>query len=98
MNVYLRLDLAFEAPILFRHLGNIFSDDHLKSSHLFIKVVSLSKSGKLGQRPVRLKQKLEASRDREESLARIAITLSYLQCEHYLLLDITLEVPVLFSC
>ena len=63
-------------------------------------VVSLSKSGKLRQRLVGLKQKnrsKQIERDQEESLACIAITLSYLQHEHYLLLDMTLEAPVLFS-
>ena len=88
MNVYFRLDLAFEAPILFRHLGNRFSDHHLKSGNLFIKVWKI----RAKTRFVRLKQKIRSKqieRDQEESLACIAITLSYLQHEHYLLLDMT---------
>ena len=40
----------------------------------------------------------QIERDQEENLACIATTLSYLQHEHYLLLDMTLEAPVLFSC
>ena len=97
MNVYSLLDLAFEAPIWFRHLGRKFSYHHLKTSDLLIKVWKIRAKIRL----VRLKQKIRSKqieRDREESLACIAITLSYLQHEHFLLLDMTLEAPVLFSC
>ena len=80
--------MALEVPILFRHIGKI-------------DLLSSQKSGKLKQRMGRLKQTIRSKqieRDQEKSSGCVAITLSYLQHEHYLLLDMTLEAPVLFSC
>ena len=61
----------------------------------------MSKSGKLEQRLGRLKQTIRSKqieRDQEESSECVAITLWYMQHEHYWSLEMTLEAPVLFSC